>query len=95
VVVIHRKRWSPSTGNPGRHGPARATARYVAADISTQLMLKVIVEILSTMTSDPDGYRSALKKKPLELAVAVPLAPMPATQEAKFRGLMRESLETY
>jgi hypothetical protein len=25
VVVIHRKRWSPSTGNPGRHGPERAT----------------------------------------------------------------------
>lgn len=25
MVVIHRKRWSPSTGNPGRHGPARAT----------------------------------------------------------------------
>jgi hypothetical protein len=24
VVVIHRKRWSPLTGNPGRHGPARA-----------------------------------------------------------------------
>jgi len=24
VVVIHRKRWSPSTGNLGRHGPARA-----------------------------------------------------------------------
>ena len=26
MVVIHRKRWwSPSTGNPGRHGPARAS----------------------------------------------------------------------
>jgi hypothetical protein len=24
VVVIHRKRWSPLTGNPGRHGPVRA-----------------------------------------------------------------------
>jgi hypothetical protein len=71
-----------------------ATARYIAANVSTQLMLKVIVEIISTMTSDPDGYRSALKKKLLELADAVSLAPMPATQEAKVRGLMRESLET-
>jgi hypothetical protein len=24
VVVIDRKWWSPSTGNPGRHGPERA-----------------------------------------------------------------------
>jgi hypothetical protein len=71
-----------------------ATVRYIAANVSTQLMLKVIVEIISTMTSDPDGYRSALKKKLLKLADAVPLAPMPATQEAKVRGLMRESLET-
>ena len=24
MVVIHRNPWSPLTGNPGRHGPARA-----------------------------------------------------------------------
>jgi hypothetical protein len=35
VVVIHRKRWSPLTGNPGRHGPVRAsylTIFYAAHD---------------------------------------------------------------
>jgi len=35
-----------------------ATARYVAANISTQLMLKTIIEIISTMADDPDKYRA-------------------------------------
>lgn len=30
-----------------------ATARYIAGNISTQLMLKTIVEIISTMADDP------------------------------------------
>ena len=34
--------------------------RYIAANVSTQLMLKVSIEIISTMKNDPDGYRAAL-----------------------------------
>jgi hypothetical protein len=45
VVVIHRKRWSPSTGNPGRHGPARALdrnneAKRLDAGCSARIVLK-------------------------------------------------------
>jgi hypothetical protein len=40
-----------------------ATARYVASNISTQLMLKTIIEIISTMSDDPDKYRTRLKAK--------------------------------
>src|SRR5450631_3875285 len=32
-----------------------ATARYIAGNISTQLMLKTIVEIIGTMADDPDS----------------------------------------
>ena len=45
-----------------------ATARYIAGNVSTQLMLKVIIEIISTMADDPDKYRAGLKRKVLELA---------------------------
>jgi len=31
-----------------------ATTRYIASNISTQLMLKTIVEMISTMADDPD-----------------------------------------
>ena len=31
-----------------------ATARYIAANVSTQLMLKTIIEIISTMSDDSD-----------------------------------------
>ena len=40
-----------------------ATARYIAGNISTRLMLKTIIEIISTMVDDPDNYRAGLKKK--------------------------------
>ena len=53
-----------------------ATARYIAGNVSTQLMLKVIIEIISTMADDPDKYRAGLKKKVLELADSMPLAEM-------------------
>ena len=36
----------------------RATPQYIAANISTQLMLKTIVEIVSTMADDPYKYRA-------------------------------------
>src|SRR5450755_3877653 len=32
-----------------------ATARYIAGNISTQLMLKTVVEIIGTMADDPDS----------------------------------------
>ena len=34
-----------------------ATARYIASNVSTQLMLKTMFEIIATMVDDPDRYR--------------------------------------
>jgi hypothetical protein len=70
-----------------------ATARYIAGNISTQLILKTIVEIISTMADDPDKYRAGLKVKLLELADAMPLAAMPATREDKVRAFVRETID--
>jgi hypothetical protein len=71
-----------------------ATARYIAGNISTQLMLKTIVEIISTMADDPDKYRAGLKKKLLEMAGTVPLAPMSPMREKKVRSFVRETVDT-
>jgi len=32
-----------------------ATARYIASNVSTQLMLETMFEIIATMADDPDG----------------------------------------
>ena len=71
-----------------------ATARYIAGNISTQLMLKTLFEILSTMADDPDKYRAGLKKKLLEMADTVPLAPMSPMREKKVRAFVRETVDT-
>jgi hypothetical protein len=68
-----------------------ATARYVASNVSTQLMLKTLFEI-ATMADDPDKYRSDMRRKLLELADAVPLAPMPAARERKVRAFVKETV---
>ena len=71
-----------------------ATARYIAGNISTQLMLKTIVEIISTMADDPDKYRVGLKKNLLEMADTVPLAPMSPMRQKKVRAFVRETVDT-
>ena len=71
---------------------ALATARYIAGNVSTQLMLKTLFEIIATMADDPDKYRSDVRKKLLELADTMPLAPMPATREKKVRGFVKETV---
>jgi hypothetical protein len=72
-----------------------ATARYIASNVSTQLMLKTIIEIISTMADDPDKYRADLKKKLLEVADSMPVAEgMPATLEKKVRAFVRETVST-
>jgi hypothetical protein len=71
-----------------------ATARYIASNISTQLMLKTIIEIISTMADDPDKYRAGLKVNLLELADTMPLAAMTPTREDKVRALVREAINT-
>jgi len=71
-----------------------ATARYVTGNISTQLMLKTIVEIISAMADDPDKYRAGLKKKLLEMADTVPLAPMSPMRQEKVRAFVRETVDT-
>ena len=71
-----------------------ATARYVASNISTQLMLKTIVEIISAMADDPDKYRAVLKKKLLEMADTVPLAPMSPKRQMTVRAFVRETVDT-
>jgi hypothetical protein len=70
-----------------------ATARYIAGNISTQLMLKTIIEIISTMADDPDKYRAGLKKRLLEMADTVPLAPMSPMREKKVRAFVRETVD--
>jgi hypothetical protein len=71
-----------------------ATARYVASNISTQLMLKTIVEIVSAMADDPDKYRVGLKKNLLEMADTVPLAPMSSMRQKKVRAFVRGTVDT-
>ena len=70
-----------------------ATARYIASNISTQLMLKTIIEIISTMSDDPDKYRARLKAKLFELADTMPAAMTP-TREDKVRAFVRETINT-
>ncbi len=71
-----------------------ATARYIAANISTQLLLKAIIEIISTMADDPDKYRRSLRIKLLELAGTMPLAEMAPAREDKVRAFVRETIGT-
>jgi hypothetical protein len=69
-----------------------ATARYIASNVSTQLTLKTLFEIIATMADDPDKYRSDVRKKLLELADTMPLAPMPGAREKKVRGFVKETV---
>jgi hypothetical protein len=69
-----------------------ATARYIAGNVSTQLMLKTLFEIIATMADDPDGYRSDIRKKLLELADSMPLAPMAAAREKNVRTFVKETV---
>jgi hypothetical protein len=71
-----------------------ATARYIAANVSTQLMLKTIIEIISTMADNPDKYRAGLRVKLLELADTMPLAAMAPAREDKVRAFVRETIGT-
>ena len=71
-----------------------ATARYIANNVSTQLMLKAIIEIISTMADDPDKYRAGLRVKLLELADMMPLAVMPPAREDMVRAFVRETIST-
>jgi hypothetical protein len=69
-----------------------AKARYIASNVSTQLMLKTLFEIIATMADDPDRYRSGMRKKLLELADTMPLSPMAAERERKVRGFVKETV---
>jgi hypothetical protein len=71
-----------------------ATARYIASNVSNQLMLKTLFEIIATMADDPDSYRSGMRKKLLELALAdtMPLAPMVPTREKQVRAFVKETV---
>jgi hypothetical protein len=68
-----------------------ATARYIAGNVSTQLMLKVLFEIIATMSDDPDQYRDDMKKKVLELAEEMPLNVAPEV-ERDVRGFVKETV---
>jgi hypothetical protein len=67
-------------------GEDTATARYIASNVSTQLMLKILFEVIATMADDPDSYRSSMRKKLVELADTMPLAPTAAEREKKVRA---------
>jgi hypothetical protein len=49
-----------------------ATARYIASNVSTQLMLKTLFEVIATTADYPDSYRSGMRKKLLEPAESMP-----------------------
>ena len=69
-----------------------ATARYIASNLSTQLMLKTMFEIIATMADDPDVYRSDMRTKLLEIADTMPLAPMATARERKVRAFVKETV---
>ena len=69
-----------------------ATARCIASNVSTQLMLKKLFEMIATMADDPDKYRSNMRTKLLVLADTMPLAPMAAAREKKVRGFVKETV---
>jgi hypothetical protein len=71
-----------------------ATARYIASNVSTQLILKALFELIGTMMEDPDGYRSDIRKQLLEIADTMPLAPMAGTRERKSALSSRRRLAT-
>jgi hypothetical protein len=60
-----------------------ATARYIASNVSTQLMLKTMFEIIATMANDPEGYRSDMRTKLLEIADTMPLARWPRREKGR------------
>lgn len=68
-----------------------ATARYIAGHVSTQLMLKMLFEIIATMSDDPDQYRSDMKKKLLELTETMPLKVEPH-MEKEVRGYVKQTV---
>ena len=69
-----------------------ATARYIASNVFTQLMLKTLFEIIATIADDPDKYRSDVRKNLVELANTMLLAPMPAAREKKVRAFVKETV---
>jgi hypothetical protein len=69
-----------------------ATARYIASNVSTQLMLKALFELIGTMMEDPDGCRSDIRKQLLEVADTMPLAPMAAAREKRVRTFVKETV---
>jgi hypothetical protein len=69
-----------------------ATTRYIASNVSTQLMLKALFELVGTMMEDPDAFRSGVRAQLLELADTMPLAPMAAPREKKVRAFVKESV---
>jgi hypothetical protein len=74
--IISPSQTERAQGKPMAEDEETATARYIASNISTQLMLKTIFEIIVTMADDPDKYRARLKAKLFELADTMPLAEM-------------------
>jgi hypothetical protein len=68
------------------------TARYIASNVSTQLMLKALFELVGTMMEDPDGLRSDIRKQLMELADTMPLAPMAATREKNVRAFVKQTV---
>jgi hypothetical protein len=55
-------------------------------------MMKTLFEIIAKMADDPDRYRTDVRRKLLELADTMPLAPMPAARERKVRAFVKETV---
>ena len=77
--------------DPGLPATMRKAVRFMLAGAAITAVFAVF-EIIATMADDPDGYRSGMRKKLLELADTMPLSPMAAAREKKVRGFVKETV---
>lgn len=67
-----------------------ATARHIAVTSSNQLMLKMLFEMLISMSDNPVGLRESLKQQLVELSGSMPLGEMDSRREAMVRGYVKD-----
>jgi hypothetical protein len=67
-------------------------ARFIASNVSIQLMLKTVFEVIVTLAEDPERYRSDVRSELLDLADTVKLGPMPEGRERMVRGFVKEAV---
>jgi hypothetical protein len=67
-----------------------ATARYIASNVSAQLLLKTLFETIATMRTIRTDIARIWGRKLLETADTTPLAPMVAAREKTVRAFIKK-----